>query len=226
MVSIHPQGDAEKFFIGLAHLLRNAVFSYLKSEIELERAVSLLIRAYTKRSLDLSEKELESVVFAHGETKEEKRRWTDSKPMQNVYVFGCSNTSDIFLLHPAFQSIYIELKFSKQRGGLDSLPGDLQRAIGQSIIASLRHPYVICFVLCDGVRKSKQTDLGKELTEILWKNHHIALIIQRIKPSSLKEQINKIRPDQLHKETDWGEDHGREAFDFWDNPDDAVYDKL
>lgn len=145
----------------------------------------MLIRDYTKRSLSLSKKELDGVVFAHGDTREEKGRWTDSKPMQNVNVFGCSNTSDIFLSHPTFQSIYIELKLSKRRGELDSLPGDLQRAVGQSIIASLRHPYVICFVLCDGARKPKQSDLGKELTEILWKNHRVALIVRSPKHAAL-----------------------------------------
>ncbi len=180
MFLIHSPGDAKKLLNGLAQILQNAIFPHLNSEIELERAVSLLIRDYTKHSLGLSEKELEGVIFAHGETKEEKTRWTDSKPMQNVHVFGCSNTSDIFLLHPAFQSIYVELKLSKQRGTLDSLPGNLQRAIGQSVIASLRHPYVICLVACDGARKLNQADLGKELTKILWKNHHIALIVRSL----------------------------------------------
>lgn len=62
-----------------------------------------------------------------------------------MHVFGCPNTGDIFIRYKIrseseFRSVFIELKFSKRRGnGADLLPGDLQRSIGQSVIASMQH---------------------------------------------------------------------------------------
>lgn len=43
---------------------------------------------------------------------------------------------------------------------------------------------------------------------------------------SLKNLVNMIRPNRLQKETDWEKDCGNEVWNFWNNPDDAIYDKL
>jgi hypothetical protein len=74
------------------------------------------------------------------------------------------------------------LKLSKAKGPheADSLPGDLQRSVGQSVIASLRHPHVICMVVCQGRRKGKPQDLGEKLRATLWEEHRIALVVRGI----------------------------------------------
>jgi hypothetical protein len=78
-------------------------------------------------------------------------------------------------------TIYIELKFSKKRGNREAsaLPGDLQRSIGQSIIASLVHTYVICLIVCETKIRKREKDRSKELREMLH-NHKIELIVRSI----------------------------------------------
>jgi hypothetical protein len=74
----------------------------------------------------------------------------------------------------------VELKLSKKRPGINSssLPGDLQRSIGQSIIASLKHRYVICLIVCEKDIELKENDCSEELRETLRRNHKIELIVR------------------------------------------------
>src|SRR3990172_6174617 len=167
-------------FVGsLVNLLKRAPLSSVRREIELERVIVRMIREHIRRTFRIDDQDINDVVFTHGTTVEAKKRWTKSKADQNVLVFGCPNTSDIFIKLPGSGTIYIELKWAKHRGvKADTLPGDLQRSIGQSLIASLRHPYVICLVVCEHLRPGKTGDHGKKLRRLLWKKHRIALIVR------------------------------------------------
>lgn len=172
---------ADEYTVSLANLLAKIQLpDNVRTELELERFVCKAVRKFTSRALNLNSHSLKNVVYSHGDTPEERALWTKSKTLQNVVIYGCSNTSDIFITHPDIGTVYIELKLSKARRDLNSnsLPGDLQRSIGQSIIASLRHPYVICMVVCKGERKIRPHDLSQDLEEMLWKQHRIALVVR------------------------------------------------
>jgi len=171
------------FVRSLVNLLKRAPLSSVRREIDLERVIVPMVRRHAQQALATDDQDIDDIVFTHGSTREEKRRWTRSKPDQNVMVFGCPNTSDIFIKLPGPETIYIELKWAKRRGvKADTLPGDLQRSIGQSLIASLRHPYVICLVVCEHLRPDKTDDYGKKLRMLLWKKHRIALIVRSRRP--------------------------------------------
>ena len=58
-----------------------------------------------------------------------------------------------------------------------SLPGDLQRSIGQALIASLKHSHVICFIVCQNKIPKKENDLSIKLQEKLLKNN-ITIIVR------------------------------------------------
>ena len=171
------------FVRSLVNLLKRAPLSSVRREIELERLIFRMIREHIRRTFRIDDQDINDVVFTHGNTVEEKRRWTSSKRKQNVVVFGCSNTSDIFIHHSRLRSIYIEVKWVRRRGAeANTLPGDLQRSIGQSLIASLRHAYVICLVVCEHLRPERPDDYRNKLRRLLWKKHRIALIVRSRRP--------------------------------------------
>ncbi|MFC1591345.1 hypothetical protein ACFL43_02355 [Thermodesulfobacteriota bacterium] len=147
----------------------------LSSEAELENNLVIIVEDFVQKHLDVTAEQIPQTVYGHVR----KKDWTASKKKQNVVAYGCSNTSDIFIEHHSIGSVYIELKLAKKRGEREgnSLPGDLQRSIGQSIIASMRHPYVICFIACQGKRRNiaGYRDYYESLTESLWEKHRIAL---------------------------------------------------
>jgi len=148
-------------------------------EAELENYILQNIKNLVKEKMGIKDgTELNKTVYAHGKTKAEKRLWSASKIFQNVLVFGCSNTGDIFIDLKEKGTIYIEIKYSKKRGEKSSsLPGDLQRSIGQALIASLKHSYVICFIVCQNNIQKKANDLSAELQEKLLKNN-ITIIVR------------------------------------------------
>ena len=43
---------------------------------------------------------------------------------------------------------------------------------------------------------------------------------------SLREMVNRITPENRHPEMDFLLHASQKSFDFWDNPDDAIYDTL
>ena len=175
--------SAAAFVESLVKLLERAPPSSVRREIDLERAIVPMIRRHTRRALGTNDLDINDVVFTHGTTVKAKKRWTRSKADQNVLVFGCPNTSDIFIKLPGSKTIYIELKWAKHRGvKADTLPGDLQRSIGQSLIASLRHAYVICLVVCEHLRPERPDDYRNKLRRLLWKKHRIALIVRSRRP--------------------------------------------
>ena len=174
--------NAETLTNKIVSLLRNCDLPIsMESELALERKLGPIIRNLVKDTLKINDEVLSEVVFSHGETRAEKEFWTKSKADQNVVVYGCSNTGDIFIKHPDGESIYIEVKLSKRRGPKStSLPGDIQRSIGQSLIASLRHAFVICFIVCQGDLRARPDDLRNELEQTLWQRHRIALIVREL----------------------------------------------
>ena len=86
----------------------------LGSEMDLERVLRHIARDCAKEVLKIDDEKLADIVFSHGETRGERKSWTKSKSYQNVVVYGCSNTGDIFIRHPNGGSIYIEIKLSKK----------------------------------------------------------------------------------------------------------------
>jgi len=171
-----------EFVTGLAEQLKKQALSpSIKTEVALEKVVYKTVRKYIIGTLDIDDQKIDQILFTHGNTKQEKKYWTDSKPDQNVIVFGCSNTSDIFIKEPRLGTIYIELKYSKRRGiKASTLPGDLQRSIGQSVIASIRHDYVICLIVCEAEIKLGKNDYSEKLRKRLWRDHKIALIVRNL----------------------------------------------
>ncbi len=169
---------SDRFVQGLASVLRRASLPRrLRREIDLERAMWPLVRTYTKRALNLSEEELDEALVTHGRTKEEKERWTRSKVHQNVVVYGHANTSDIFLKERRVKSVYVEFKLAKVRSKKAStLPGDLQRSVGQSLLAHLRHHHVVCCIVCQ--RRVPHDGNAKRLEKILWNKQRIALVVR------------------------------------------------
>jgi hypothetical protein len=169
---------ADRFVQGLAGALRRASLPRrLRTEIDLERAIWPLVRDYTRRALSLRKEELDKAVVAHGRTKEERERWTNSKPHQNVVVYGHPSTSDIFLQNKRVKSVYVELKLAKARSRKAStLPGDLQRSLGQSLLAHLRHQYVVCCIVCQ--RRVVHDMNARRLEKTLWRKHRIALVVR------------------------------------------------
>lgn len=180
--------DGDQFSIDLArHLETVPLLGPLKSELDLERMLRAATRDFTGKYLNLRPQDFASVVYSHGENGIEKMAWSRSKALQNVVVFGCSNTSDIFVTHSQIGSIYIEVKLSKARGrGASSLPGDLQRSIGQCVIASLRHAHVICFVGVQAELRQMAEDLSAALKTTLLEKHRIVLLVRPITPAPFK----------------------------------------
>jgi hypothetical protein len=171
---------ADRFVQGLAGALRRAPLPRrLRREIDLERAMWPLVRGYTKRVLGLREDVLEKTLVAHGRTKEEKERWANSKLQQNVVVYGHANTSDIFLQDKRVKSVYVELKLAKARSRKAStLPGELQRSLGQALLAHLRHKYVVCCIVCQ--RRVAHDKNSRDLEKMLWRKHRISMVVRSV----------------------------------------------
>jgi len=164
------------FVQNLIKILKDVpISSNIKKESDLEKIIYRIIRDYTAKTLKVDDDKIDKVVFTHGVN------WTESKIDQNVNVFGCSNTSDIFIKEPRLGTIYVELKYAPRRGdkGANKLSDSLQRSIGQSIIASLVHTHVICLIVCEAKRKEREKDYSEELTELL-RSHNIEFIVRNI----------------------------------------------
>ena len=73
--------------------------NHARTELELESEIVKGVREFTKQALVIEA--IEKIVYCHGDTPLDKNLWTSSKKLQNVIVYGCSNTSDIFITHPS-----------------------------------------------------------------------------------------------------------------------------
>jgi len=176
----------EKIIIKLGKLMENlSLAGFIDSESDLEYAFLPSIKKFIKNNLS---PDIEKILYHHGRTLQEKKHWTDSKPLQVVKLFGV-NVSDIFIKHHKIGAVAIELKYAKisKRKGLT---GVLQRAIGQSLIATLRHPFAICCVVYGQSRENKiEFGLIEELKKILWGKHKIYLIVRKKQDLNFKMQI-------------------------------------
>ena len=171
--------SAEKFVLKLGHLLEKIEFSIsIKNEIELEYAILPYIKKFLQKNLVLN-KNLEGVLYHHGRNEQEKEQWTKSKSLQTVKLFG-DNVSDIFIVHKKIGAIALELKYAKLPSGSKGLTAHIQRAIGQCLIAKLRHPFVICAIFYNKRQKNLKPGLFMPLKKLLWNKHKIYLIIKGI----------------------------------------------
>jgi hypothetical protein len=94
-----------------------------------------------------------------------------------VIVYGHPSTSDIFLEEKRVKSVYVELKLAKARSRKAStLPGDLQRSLGQSLLAHLQHKYVVCCIVCE--RSVAHDKNARRLEKMLWRKHRIAMVVR------------------------------------------------
>ncbi len=169
--------EKEKIVIKLGKLIENMpLVDSIKSESDLEYALLPDIKKFIKDELFRSD--VENVLYHHGRTMQEKKHWADSKPLQVVKLFGV-NVSDIFIKCSKVGAVAIELKYAEisKRKGLTSF---LQRAIGQSLIATLRHPFAICCIFYRQSYKNKiEIGLVEKLKKILWRKHKIYLIVRK-----------------------------------------------
>jgi hypothetical protein len=229
--------EGDSFVCDLAELLeRFQIPAGIKTEIELERSIKQMVRDYTKKRLHLDDQELRDVFFTHGDSAEDKDLWTKSKGSQNIHVYGCSNTGDIFIKHPNIGTVYIEIKYSKKRGkAASTLPGDLQRAIGQSFIASLKHSHVICLIVCEADIKTRPHDLGSDLKDRLWNEHRIAIIVRPLDVTEhytnndailIKQDFVQLRKLMNSVEKEYNPDGKNLHFEQLAQGDDYLFDKL
>jgi len=150
----------------------------IKNEIGLEYAVLPNIKEFLQKNLVLN-KNLEGILYHHGRDKQEKEQWTKSKSLQTVKLFG-DNVFDIFIIHKKIGAIALELKYAKLSSGKKGLTAHIQRAIGQCLIAKLRHPFVICAIFYNKKQRALKPGLFTSLKTLLWDKHKICLIIREI----------------------------------------------
>lgn len=171
--------DKEKFVLNLGHLLEKIKIPLsIKNEIELEYALSSHIKKFVQKNLSQSNN-LDGILFHHGRNKREKAWWTKSKLLQTVKLFG-DNVSDIFITHRKIGAVALEFKYIKLASAGKGLTGHIQRAIGQSLIAKLRHPFVICAVFYNKKQRNLKPGLFIKLKKLLWNKHRIYLIIKGV----------------------------------------------
>lgn len=170
---------AEKFVLKFGHLLEKIEFqTSIKNEIELEYAILPYIKKFLRKNLVLN-KNLEGILYHHGRNKKEKEQWAKSKSLQTVKLFG-DNVSDIFIAHKKVGALALELKYANLSSGKKGLTTHIQRAIGQCLIAKLRHPFVICVIFYNKKQKNLNPGLFIPLKQLLWDEHGIYLIVKGI----------------------------------------------
>lgn len=171
------RSSAEKIVLRLGRLMENIPLSpRIGNESNLEYAVLPHIKKFVQKEL-AEEKALGGVLYYHGRNKKEKKRWTESKLLQTVKLFG----TNMFIVHPMFQKIgavSLEFKYAKLLRTGEGLTGSIQRAIGQSLIATLRHPFAICTIVYGQQKKHLEIGALEQLKNLLWKQHKIYLVIR------------------------------------------------
>lgn len=166
--------------IDLAKSLMNAVnksqfAGQYDNELALEKDVYSILKGSLSKELHLRDKDSDNIIITHGETKEEKERWSKTKAWQDVIIAGCRNTSDIVVKLSDKETIAIQIKYAKGR-----ITTAIQTVVGQCIIASLRHPAVIGLVFSNQKIKNTQGERLFQLVEEL-KNCNIFFVIKEIK---------------------------------------------
>ena len=77
----------------------------------------------------------------------------------------------------------IELKYAKPKTDGSGLTSQIQRAVGQSLIASLRHKFVICVIVYKNQKKEQEAGEIEKLKKVLQEKHNIYLVIRPLKNS-------------------------------------------
>jgi hypothetical protein len=169
-----------EFMLGLENLLKSTpIPQNIDNELDLEQSLFPHIKSYLKKSLQVKQKDLKTIVYAHGENKEGRRLWRESKKYQTVTAFDCTMAADIFIRHESIGTIFIEIKLAKPRkSGGDSFSGSLQRGIGQTVIASMKHNYAVCYIATPKRSSTHENDIAEKLIKIIRKKLGILLIIK------------------------------------------------
>ncbi len=169
-----------KFVIALGKIVSSiAIPGNINNELDLEEILLPHVKSYVQESLQKTQEELKTIVYAHGKNKEEKKLWSESKKIQTITAFNCTMASDIFIHHENIGTIFVEIKLAKPRkSGGDSFPGSLQRAVGQTVIATMKHDYAICYIATPKRGSSLKNDISEKLIETLWKKLKILLLIK------------------------------------------------
>ncbi len=170
-----------EFVLGLENILGSIPVPHnITNELDLERILLPHIKNYLKKSLQVNQEDLKTIVYAHGESKEGKRLWSESKKYQTVNVFDCTMAADIFIRHEDIGTIFIEIKLAKPRkSGGDSFPGSLQRAIGQTVIASMKHTFAICYIATPKRSSAHENDIAERLVKTIREKLGILIIIKK-----------------------------------------------
>lgn len=127
----------------------------IESEGSLKTSVASIVREYVIERLG-PKTAVYVAVDKKVATQEDRDKWKESKPLQNVTVYGSPNSTDIFICDdptaaqgPPESGVSIELEFFKKKRGAKTattLPSILHHTLGQCLIASLRHN-VICLIV-------------------------------------------------------------------------------
>jgi len=173
----YAEGFGERFVQKLGGFIEHVrIPSTVRTETELELAVLPTLKAFIQRAFPRRKRKT-PILYHHGTTTEEKHWWSRSKALQTVQLFG-TNVSDMFIVHPRTGAIAVEFKYAKETQGSVKLTSQIQRAVGQSIIATLRHPFGICAIVYRKPKKSLPEGKLKALKRSLWKKHRIYLVVR------------------------------------------------
>lgn len=168
----------KKFVLKLGRLIEKTPLKYsIKDEIGLEYAILPHIKKFIQKELT-GNKVLDGILYHHGRNKREKEWWAKSKKLQNVKLFG-TNVSDMFIVHPKIGAVALEFKYVKLSRKGEGLTGSIQRAIGQSLIATMRHPFAVCVIIYRQQKKHLEPGVIQKLKKSLWEQRRVYLIIRK-----------------------------------------------
>ena len=167
--------DIVRLAEGCANVITETQFcEQYTREAALEKDVYRALREYLGRELNIgdNERELDKIIIAHGETREEKKRWSNTKVWQDVTIAGSRNTADIVIHFSDQEKIAIQLKYAKSR-----ITSAIQSVVGQCIIHSLIFPAVIGVVISKEKIQCLADDKLPFLASIL-KEKNIFLVVK------------------------------------------------
>lgn len=168
----------EKFVLKLGYLMEKAFIPpSVNNESGLEYAFLPQIKKLIQKELG-TPGGIDKILYHHGRNTEEKKHWTESKKLQTVMLFG-TNVSDMFIVHPKIGAASLEFKYVKLSRTGEGVTGSIQRAIGQSLIATVRHPFAVCVIVYGKQKKHLELGAMKQLKNLLWKHHKIYLVIRK-----------------------------------------------
>ena len=144
------------------------------TELELEKDIYALFRCIVTEKVATQKSDINGIITTHGDTKEDKKRWSKTKKWQDVIIAGCKNTSDIVIKLSDTETVVTQLKYAKT-----NITGAIQAVIGQCVIATLKHSAVIGIVISKQPIKHKESDRLNELIQ-RFKQDKIFLCVREI----------------------------------------------